>query len=383
MSMTKELLAALMLLAALFSGSHNAFAWGSDVHTSLIQFTPMLQNVPGVMRSNPRYVKPKSMAHLCDRQRQKLRPNSVYYELLCGADEPDAKRKWFYAISHQADAAKRARRAFACSIHNRLKRGRAGWPDWKAARQLGHSIHYLQDLADPSKRAGRHKTDIRRQARGVMGWVLDRAGVRFPELPFALRRRVQQARSMMSGLNSPEEIVARARRVQRETAPVLISAYEAFSDATSEAKNAKARDYNGAILDTLALTIALQERWVDLYVTGLARAHRNRNYWRATCRGATLKPPPPPPSCPRPPATASLAFGNLFEIAVMPYGPGLKCLTAQQAQTAQTQPGVTHFKGPGAACPICPAGYGPVALNGAQVCARCPRGTRYSNGCCR
>lgn len=383
MIMIKKLLAAFMLLPFIFAGQQSAFAWGSDVHTSLIQFTPSLQYVPGVMQSNPRYVKPDSMAHVCDRQRYQLRPNSTYYELLCGADEPDAKRKWFHAISHQADSAKRARRAFACSVHNRLERGRAGWPDWKAARQLGHSIHYLQDLADPSKRAGRYKADIRKQARGVMRWVLDRKGASFPDLPFSLRRRLQQSRSILSGLNSPEEIVARAQQVQRDAAPALVRTYEAFLNAKGDARNAKARDFNGAILDTIALTIALQDRWVDLYVTGLGRADRNRDYWRATCRGADQTPPKPSASCPRLPMTVSLAFGNLYEIAVIPYGPGLKCLTARQAQSARTQPGVTHFKGPGERCPVCPAGYGQVTLNGARVCAKCPQGTRYSNGCCK
>ncbi len=137
-----------------------AFAWGSDVHTALVQLSGNIKDVPGVARSRPGYILPEAMEHTCTNVRRAMRLKNPFYEFLCGSDDPDSRRKWIHAISHQKDAAVRARRAFACSLYGQVTYGRGRKPVWHAARQLGHSIHYLQDIADPSKKAGRHKAEL-------------------------------------------------------------------------------------------------------------------------------------------------------------------------------------------------------------------------------
>lgn len=383
----KSLCALIVLSMTIALNPQSAYAWGSDVHTSLIQFTGNIQYVPGVMESNPRYVLPSDMAHVCNKQRQRLRPNSAYYDLLCGADEPDAKRKWFHALSHQADSEKRARRAFSCSVYNRFGLSGKNWPDWKAARQLGHSIHYLQDIADPSKRTGRHKGAIRTRARLVLQAALNAASGSFPQIPFVLRRRIERASLRMSGLRSPKEIVNRARQVQRDHAHRLVSAYEALNNAPEGGRYYADLAFNKAVLDVLAETIALQDRWVDLYTTGLGRASRNLDYWRSACRGRqtpiTQPDQPNTPACARPPAVVPLITGQKYYIAVRSYGPGIKCLTPGQASKERNQPNVTSFKALNKQCTICPRGYGVAPYQGVNACVQCPQGTRYQDGCCR
>lgn len=215
-----------------------AWAWDSDGHMRLATLT--VEEQPDELR--------------------------CFDQFILGSDEPDAKRQFWNAISHQEDADVRSVNAFCASA--RLFRQAALSDDQNAqcvsAQHLGHAFHYLQDMGDPSKLVA--SDDTKQGVREVANYLLSDL--------IAARNRGDQSSPFWTYLTYAQEHLfpgagfpemhSQLRNTQQYYATefdTILTEYQA--GRLSPEDTAARRD--DALFRTFAVAVAAQRRTMELF----------------------------------------------------------------------------------------------------------------------
>lgn len=210
---------AVALLSAGFVWNAPALAWTSPFHTGATQLMRNVWEIPGVQGSKAVFVLSGNAGQMCytEGNRTAFRdqlaaPQRVYLDLVCGSDEPDRERAnkpyridWWF--THQKWAPSRAVDAFNAAIGQHNAKAYS-----EAARQLGHSLHYLQDLYDFSKNMSSIFSEKDERFRGYANQTVQdylEEWQRSRQYPPKLTERLNFRRSKVQRLpNTPQQMVA-------------------------------------------------------------------------------------------------------------------------------------------------------------------------------
>lgn len=255
--MTRGLLTSLGLIL-LWTVALPAAAWQSEVHTGLAQLNPALWAVPGVAGSYNGILMGQDLIGACH-QRHSMRTLEewglrVYWDLVCGSTEPDAGKGFLNLRnpSHQRDRIQRSLDAFGAALGQFRQTGPERYA--RAARRLGHSLHYLQDAVDPTKLLLDQQDMLRsRIAYHVNGLLSYRAmyGVDHSELGSRLARW----RMEVAALDTPAQVL-------EWTAGHQVT----LAQAIRATLNGSPGNLDNLLLHTIAISVAGQERMVELYL---------------------------------------------------------------------------------------------------------------------
>ncbi len=255
-----------------------AIAWDSAYHTSMIQLTQNVFQIPGVKGSYQIFVRPKmgqqegNAEGLCytDGDKKSVRDKKsakdrVWLDLICGTDEPDHERKTFLNaikidfIFHNSEAEQRAVYEFnkAVQAYRDSRKGNS-----EAARHLGRSIHYLQDLTDISKHWS-HKDDDAKRVRKYSEELAKRylaETIQQKSYPEWLTRALRPIRSQFSGPpGTPKQYLDGALGQREELAKF-------FKAEMAKAGNNRSRRRDEFIELSMLGAIIGQEQWVSMYL---------------------------------------------------------------------------------------------------------------------
>lgn len=254
-------------------------AWTSPFHTGAIQLMRNIWEIPGVRGSKAVFVLSGNAGQLCytEPNRTSYRdtlapPERVYLDLVCGSDEPDRERAnqpyradWWY--THQAWAPDRAVNAFNAAIGQHHAKAYS-----EAARQLGHSIHYLQDLYDFSKNMGSIFSERDERFRGYANQAVQDYLVQWQrggQYPALLNERLNNRQSKVQRQpNTPQQMVAPLKERRRKDA-------EAFLEVWHKVPSHEREQHLQAVVSLyIHDVIAYQEHWVRMYLRAIGIAPR-------------------------------------------------------------------------------------------------------------
>lgn len=264
---------------ALFALANFAFgfcspvvAWDSAYHTSMIQLTQNIFQIPGIKGSYQIFVRPKmgqqagNAGLLCYTDRQKKSAKDrVWLDLICGTDEPDHERNSLLNaiqldfIFHNSEAAQRATYEFneAVKASRNPRKGNS-----EAARHFGRSIHYLQDLTDISK----HWPDSDDDAKRVRKYSEELAKrylaetIQQKSLPEWLARALRPVRNQFSGPpGTPKQYLDGSLGERKELAKF-------FKAEMAKAGSNRSRRRDEFIELSMLGAIIGQEQWVSMYL---------------------------------------------------------------------------------------------------------------------